>query len=80
MPFDDCQSVVVARRGVLQTALREAKSARLARLCQGAGIIFARLGPFFRLVLNSVRISYDVERWRHVSVREAQFVDAASQS
>ena len=84
VPFDDCQSAVVARarRGVLRTTLREAKKRAFG--ARSRIHTFRTTWAVFSLRIECsmyiVCITYDVERWRHVSVREAQCVDAATQS
>ena len=81
MPFDDCQSAVVAlaRRGVLRTTFREVKKrafgarARIHTFRTTWAVFSLRIECSMYIVC----ITYDVERWRHVSVREAQCRDVS---
>ena len=74
--------VARARRGVLRTTLREAKKRAFG--ARARIHTFRTTGSVFSLRIEwsmcIVFISDDFERWRHVSVREAQCVDAATQS
>ncbi len=84
VPFDDCQSAVVVRtrRGVLRTTFREAKKrafgarARIHTFRTTWAVFSLRIECSMYIVC----MTYDVERWRHVSVREAQCVNAATRS
>ncbi len=74
--------VALARRGVLRTTFREAKKRAFG--ARARIHTFRTIGSVFSLRIECsmyiVCITYDVERRRHVSVREAQCVDAATQS